>query len=152
MALGTWCHEQKGGGAVVRPEENQALISVGTVALRAPDGTLLEAVTQYTLVPKREVDPERTSELDSNECLVVFGTIHSDIESAKERFAQAKAGHRQAAVSDGKHLYIKENIDNINPNTGLSRAEEKACSRLIGDLMEEFARHMHALKSQGAGE
>ncbi|GHV18528.1 hypothetical protein FACS18949_04660 [Clostridia bacterium] len=94
--------------------KNERLVYVGETALRAPDGGLLPAVPQYMIVPADNADPSAVVTLQENERLVMAGTVHN-----------------RKTPSDVKTLYIKENAENVNASTGLSKAEERACDAII---------------------
>ena len=128
-------------------QPNERLVHAGQTALRAPDGTPLENVPQYMIVPADEADPASVVELKDSECLVVAGTVHNARKAAEDRFAAAKVGHA-CPCADGTLLYIKDAASYVDKRTGLSAGEEKACEALVGDMLAAFAIYERRLRAQ----
>jgi hypothetical protein len=125
---------------VITLKENERLVYAGNTALRAPDGTPLNSVPQYMIVPEDEADPAAVKGIRENERLVPIGIVCTNKKQAEERFAAIKAGRTPPPRESTKTLYIKEDAAKINPKTGLSQAEEKAIDPLIiEDFLAVFA-------------
>jgi len=126
-------------------QQHERIVYAGKTALRAPDGTPLEAVPQYMIVSVDEADPASVCVLRENDRLVMVGTVHADRRAAEERYAAMLEG-RACPRADGVPIYIKESAENINAKSGLSLEEEKACKPLVDDLVAAFAAVMHGEK------
>lgn len=127
--------------------ENERLVFAGNIALRAPNGAELPAVPQYRIVRAGEPAAGSAVELKDTERLITVGSVHTERETAEERFAALKAGQAQGPRADGEPLYIIESAANINPKTRLSEGEEKAIEPLLEDLLSTFAMQMRKRKA-----
>lgn len=123
-------------------KKNQRLIYVGDAELRAPNGALLPAVPQFTIVSVEEDDADHIVHLKSNERLMLAGHIFKDRAKAEERFAALKAGREQPPRETGTPLYIVEDVENFNPKTGLTPDEESSIRAFSKELAGIFAIHM----------
>lgn len=128
---------------------NEHLVCVGATACRAPGGEPLPAVPQYIIV-KGDVAPENAVTLHNSECLVLAGAEISGEErkSAEERYTEALAGRHKKRQRDGTPLYVKMDVEQINPKTKLSESEEETCNRIIGDMVDLYAAAQRKIKSQ----
>lgn len=132
---------------MIKLKKGERLVYAGETALRAPDGTLLNAVPQYMIVPESEADPSAVKGMKENERLVPIGTV-GERKRAEERFAALKAGKTPPPRENITTLYIKEEVTKINPKTRLSQAEEQAIDPLIiEDFTAIFLAQMGETKS-----
>lgn len=132
--------------------ENQRLICAGQMPLRAPDGKQLAAVPVYKIVSIEDVGADPAAELESNERLVLVGTVESKI-TAEERYNALMMGGF-APKSCATPLYIKDTANSAEPEEGLTEGEKRALNPLVMDMMNEFSaamREKEAMKRQKKG-
>ena len=127
-------------------KENERLVRVSKTELRTPCGALAN-VPQYMIVPADKANPADFAELLAGERLIQSGTLHTDRESAEARFEALKAGKPAPPMAKGIPLYVKESAENVNPETGLSDGEQRACDMLAGEFLAAFARTMRKMKA-----
>ena len=128
--------------------ENQRLMCVGQMPLRAPDGKQLAAVPVYKIV-SADVGAGAV-ELSEGERLLLVGTEESR-ETAEERYNALISGGI-APKSQATPLYIKSAAESKSPSTELAESEKRALNPLIADLISEFSAAMQereALERQG---
>lgn len=121
-------------------KENQRLICAGQMPLRAPDGKQLAAVPVYKIVSIEDMGADPAAELESNERLVLVGTVESKI-TAEERYNALMTGGL-APKSCATPLYIKDTADGEEREAGLTEGEKQALNPLVADMMHEFSAAM----------
>lgn len=129
--------------------ENQRLICVGQMPLRAPDGKQFAAVPVYKIVSAEDVSADSAAELAPNERLVLVGTTESKATVEKRYNALMTGG--LAPKSCATPLYIKDISDSAEPETELTEGEKRALNPLVADMLNEFSaamREKEALKRQ----
>lgn len=130
-------------------KENQRLVCAGQMPLRAPDGTQLAAVPVFKIVPAEDVGADSVAELSPNERLTLIGTEQSKT-AAEERYNAIIAGETPPK-SHATPLYIKDTVNNADPETGLTEGEKRALNPIVMEMMNEFSaamREKEALKRQ----
>lgn len=133
-------------------KENQRLVRVGQMPLRAPDGKQHSAVPVYKIVSAEDVGEDTTVELLPNERLVFVGTVVSK-KAAEERYNALMTGGF-VPKSCATPLYIKDVADKTDSEAGLTEGEKRALNPLITDMLCAFSaamREKEAVKRQRRG-
>ena len=137
---------------MVTLKENECLVRVGHIELRAPDGTPLPSLPQYIIVSVERADPAAIATVKENERIVLVGHYLRNKKNAEERFAAMKAGREIPPKEEVIYLYIITDIENIDPQSGLLIESAKACAAAGKELAELIAIHKRkeqALEKQG---
>lgn len=115
----------------------QILVCVGEMPIRASDGSQLNTVPVYKLVPQNDASAYDTVKLAPNERLVQVGVVESKSE-AQERYNTFIAGETPRK-SCATPLYIKEIVNSTDPETGLTEDEKLALNPLVTDMLNAFS-------------
>lgn len=123
--------------------DNQSIVCVGQMPIRALDGTKLEAVPIYKIVSSDDMSVCGTVNLAPDERLVQVGVMESKAE-AEKRYNTLIAGGTPPKTH-ATPLYIKENVNNTAPKTGLTWEEKKALNPLVTDMLKAFSAAMRKI-------
>lgn len=130
--------------------DNQSLVYVGQMLIRASDGTKLEAVPIYKIVSSDDTGVCGTVNLAPNERLVQVGVMESKAE-AEKRYNTLIAGGTPPKTH-ATPLYIKENVNNTDPKTGLTLEEKRALNPLVTDMLKAFSAAMREIDDDSDAE
>ena len=133
-------------------KNNEGLICVGNIELRAPDGTPLPSMAQYIKVSIEKADPAAIATVGADERIILAGRVSCHKQKAEERFAAMKAGREIPPKEESIALYIITDAANIDPETDLLYETSKACEvagRDLARLISMQKRKEKALEKQG---
>lgn len=133
---------------ILRP--NERFIYAGEIALRAPNGAPLPAVSQYMIVNSDAADPALLADAQDNERFVMAGLLFKGKQKAEERFAALKVGRKPPPPEKGTPLYIKESAANINPKTEQTPDGELVIKLLAAEFAELLAFQMRRDRTSAA--
>lgn len=131
---------------MIKLKNNERLVFAGNTELRAPNGELLPSVPQFVIRNAAEINPADATTLQRGEGLIIAGHAFNEKKKAEERFAALKAGREAPPKENGIPLYVVEDLENLNPKTGLTEEQEYAYAALMGEISTLFSLYVRKMR------